>query len=84
MRRTTLAGLSAPLGHEQSEGFIGGILERAGRQDGVVPLGVDPDLGNDAASFALSVAQSLLAHARLSCGIEQGRFWATGTAFFRR
>ena len=39
LRGGGLAGFPAPLGHEQGEGFIGGILERATLQDGLVPLG---------------------------------------------
>jgi hypothetical protein len=46
-----LAGLSAPLGHEQGERLIGGILEcRTAFQNGSVPLGIDPELDDDAAT----------------------------------
>ena len=84
LTRGLLAGGSAPLGHEQGEGFIGSILECASFHDGFVPPGVDPDLGNNAASFALSFAQSLLPLTGLGCWIKRRRFWATGTALFRR
>jgi hypothetical protein len=77
-------GFPAPLGHQQGEGFIGGILVCASLHDGLVPLGVDPDLGDDAASFALSFAQSLLPLASLRCGIERRCFWATGATLLRR
>jgi hypothetical protein len=80
-----LAGLSAPLGHEQGERLIGGILEsRTAFQNGSVPLGIDPELDNDAASFTLLCAQSRLTFTRLSRGIERGSFWTTWTAFLRR
>ena len=80
-----LAGLSAPLGHEQGERLIGGILEgRTAFQNGSVPLGIDPELDDDAASFTLLRAQSGLTFPRLSRGIERGGFRTTGTASFRR
>jgi hypothetical protein len=80
-----LAGLSAPLGYEQGKRLIGGILEgRTAFQDGSVPLGIDPELDDDAASFTLLCAQSGLPFARLSRGIERGGFRTTGTAFLRR
>ena len=82
--RRWLAGFAAPFGHEQGEGFIGGILERAAFQDGSVPLGFDPELDDDAACFTLLLTQSALALARLSSGIERRGFRTTGTAFLRR
>ena len=84
LTRGLLAGLSAPLGHEQGEGFIGRILERASFQDGFVPISIDPDLGDNAASFALLFAQSAQTFAVLSRGIERGRFRTTGATFLRR
>ena len=75
------AGISAPFGHEQGERFIGGILEgRATFQNGSVPLGIDPELNDDAASFTLLCAQSGLTFPRLSRGIERGCFRTTWTA----
>ena len=80
-----LAGFSAPLGHEEGERLIGGILEgRTAFQDGSVPLGIDPELDDDAASFTLLCAQSGLTFTRLGRGIERGSFRTTGTAFLWR
>ena len=80
-----LAGFSAPLGHEQGERLIRGILEgRATFQNGSVPLGIDPELNDDAASFTLLCAQPRLTFPRLGRGIERGSFRTTGAAFLRR
>jgi len=80
-----LAGFSAPFGHEQGKRLIGGILEGCATfENGCVPLGVDPELDDDAASFTLLGAQSGLTFPRLSRGIEWGRFRTTGTAFLWR
>ena len=80
-----LAGLPAPFGHEQGERLIGGILEgRTTLENGSVPLGIDPELDDDAASFTLLCAQSGLTFPRLSGGIEKGSFGTTGTAFLWR
>jgi hypothetical protein len=80
-----LAGFSAPLGHEQGERLIGGILEgRTTLENGCVPLGIDPELNDDTASFTLLCAQSRLTFPRLSRGIERGCFRTTWTAFLRR
>ena len=79
-----LAGFPAPFGHEQGKGFIGCILKRAIFQNGGVPLGIDPELDDDAASFALLCAQSGLTFPRLGRGIERGSFRTTGTAFLWR
>ena len=80
-----LAGFSAPFGHEQGERFIRGILEgRTAFQDGSVPLGIDPELDDDAASFTFLCAQSGLTFTRLSRGIERRSFRTTGAAFLRR
>jgi hypothetical protein len=80
-----LAGFSAPFGHEQGKRLIGGILEGCATFENVgVPLGIDPELNDDTASFTLLRAQSRLTFTRLSRGIERGCFRTTWTAFLRR
>ena len=70
-----------PLGHEERKGLVSGILKRliAG-EDGVTPVGPDPEFDGHASGFAFLLAVAALPFAGLACGVELGCLWTAGTA----
>ncbi len=76
-----LAGFATPLGHEERKGLVSGILKRliAG-EDGVTPVGPDPEFDGDSPGFALLLAVAALPFAGLAGRIELGCLRTARTA----
>jgi len=76
-----LAGFATPLGHEERKGLVSCILKRlVAGEDGVTPVGPDPEFNGDSPGFALLLAVAALPFAGLAGRIELGCLRTAGTA----